>query len=367
MEKTTKTTKSRIYYLDILRILSILGVLFIHATAPNVEKIDFIGTNNWWIANFMNAAFRWAVPVFFMISGALLLNTDKEEDGLGFFFKKRFLKIGIPFLIWSVIYSILKHYYFAPDYPWPKEMLTIIPYELLFDKVYYHFWFVYVIFSVYLTIPIIQPLIRNISEKKLQYFLGMWFCMSIGYELLQTLYLKQTGTTLYISFLNIPLFLGYVGYFVFGYYINTREIGKKLRMFIYALGAGSFVASPFLTYFFTLGETALNDKFLGHFSFTTFFMSIAVFTFFKHMKIQERVKPKMGRLIVSVSDATFGIYLIHCIIQLMIVNYVSTDMNQSPLMLAFMYTVSSTMGFIISYVAVKILSLSKTVKKLLVG
>ncbi|MGL5085683.1 MAG: acyltransferase family protein, partial [Clostridium sp.] len=68
----------RIYYLDVLRIISILGVILIHDTASNVANLSHIGSESWWVANILNASFRWAVPIFFMISGALLAN--KEES-----------------------------------------------------------------------------------------------------------------------------------------------------------------------------------------------------------------------------------------------------------------------------------------------
>ena len=63
----------RIYYMDYLRTIAIIGVLSIHAAAPYVamyQKVDF---SMWEAVIIHNSLSRWCVPIFFMISGALLL------------------------------------------------------------------------------------------------------------------------------------------------------------------------------------------------------------------------------------------------------------------------------------------------------
>ena len=61
----------RVLYYDLLRIIAIFGVIMIHVTAEHWNSyID----NNWLLNNFMNGIVHsWAVPIFVMISGALLL------------------------------------------------------------------------------------------------------------------------------------------------------------------------------------------------------------------------------------------------------------------------------------------------------
>ncbi len=60
------------------------------------------------INNIYNSMMRMAVPLFFMASGALVLNSKQEN--LSIFFKKRLLKVVIPLIAWSLIYIIFKIY-----------------------------------------------------------------------------------------------------------------------------------------------------------------------------------------------------------------------------------------------------------------
>jgi surface polysaccharide O-acyltransferase-like enzyme len=61
--------------LDILRVLSILAVILIHITAAYENTNTFNNHDiNSWILEILNKSLFWCVPIFFMLSGALLLN-----------------------------------------------------------------------------------------------------------------------------------------------------------------------------------------------------------------------------------------------------------------------------------------------------
>ena len=69
-----KITKNRIYYLDILRVIACLFVILIHSSAQYV--IENVGSLNFWTGNIIDGLSRVAVPIFVMISGALLLDKN---------------------------------------------------------------------------------------------------------------------------------------------------------------------------------------------------------------------------------------------------------------------------------------------------
>ena len=62
----------RIYYLDVLRVVACMAVVMIHASAPYLGKD--IGSFNFWVGNVLDSLSRVAVPLFVMISGALMLD-----------------------------------------------------------------------------------------------------------------------------------------------------------------------------------------------------------------------------------------------------------------------------------------------------
>lgn len=96
--------RNRSVYADILRVGALIGVVFLHSAAPPMYLFNSIDPSWWWIANIIDAGTRWSVPIFLMLSGMLLLDT-KYDEPMSLFFKKRFNKVILPFLVWSVIYS----------------------------------------------------------------------------------------------------------------------------------------------------------------------------------------------------------------------------------------------------------------------
>ena len=65
-------------WLDNSRIIAILAVVFLHVSAGVVTE-SVIGTESWWVGNLYDSLVRWCVPVFVMISGAVLLDHSKKK------------------------------------------------------------------------------------------------------------------------------------------------------------------------------------------------------------------------------------------------------------------------------------------------
>lgn len=79
--------KDKLFWLDNIRAVSTIAVVILHVAAPILYKYGEITEENWNIGNFYDGMVRFCVPVFFMLSGALLLSKDYE---LSYFLKKDF-------------------------------------------------------------------------------------------------------------------------------------------------------------------------------------------------------------------------------------------------------------------------------------
>ena len=93
-----KTKKERIFYYDALRAFAIIAVIICHVdhffgplTTPAqiIAKLTFHDIGDI------------GVPIFLMISGALLLN--REYPSLADFLKRRFTRIIYPFIFWIIL------------------------------------------------------------------------------------------------------------------------------------------------------------------------------------------------------------------------------------------------------------------------
>ena len=99
-------------YIQILGVLSCLAVVVLHT---NGCFWDFSYERYWLTANLIENLCYFAVPIFFMISGATLMDYRKRYSTEEFF-KKRFWKTVVPFLIWSVV-GIVWMYFNYGEHP----------------------------------------------------------------------------------------------------------------------------------------------------------------------------------------------------------------------------------------------------------
>ena len=124
---TRQTPAQHIVWLDVVRLVAMFTVVCCHCTDP----FNFYpGTSphqqhcSCWGAVY-GAALRPCVPLFVMITGALLLPVRGDASA---FYKKRIPRVFFPFFIWSVIYNL---------FPWitgllgvePKVILDFFPYS----------------------------------------------------------------------------------------------------------------------------------------------------------------------------------------------------------------------------------------------
>lgn len=90
-------------WLDNSRIIATFAVVFLHVAGFFLNA--GMDSQYWWFGNIFSSFSKWCIPVFVMISGALLLSPDKTES-METFYRKRVSKIFIPILFWSMLYSL---------------------------------------------------------------------------------------------------------------------------------------------------------------------------------------------------------------------------------------------------------------------
>ncbi len=105
--------RPRLIFLDFLRVLAICFVVVLHVITSYFSSSASFGRPLWWIVVYLNELTRTGVPLFFMLSGFLLLSNPSTAQYASFY-KKRFAKIVPPFLVWSVLYYL---YYCIADGP----------------------------------------------------------------------------------------------------------------------------------------------------------------------------------------------------------------------------------------------------------
>ena len=159
----------RIVWIDWLRVIACLMVMFVHSTEPfylggNGSLIES-ESDAWWVS-FFDSFVRSCVPLFVIASSFLLLPLQYPA---GTFFKKRAVRILIPFAVWSVFYAIY----------WGEPVSNLK--DLLFNFNYAagHLWFVYMLVGLYLIIPVLSPWARNVGKKELSVYIAIWLLSTL--------------------------------------------------------------------------------------------------------------------------------------------------------------------------------------------
>lgn len=288
----------RLIYFDVLRIFATLAVVILHISGQNWSKPS-VYSFEWNVFNFFDSIVRWAVPVFVMISGALFLNPKKVID-TKVLYKKNILRIVVAFIFWSLIYVIASFFIFKTQQGGIKVLIK----EFL--NGYNHLWFLYMIVGLY----IITPILRKITEdtKIMEYFLGISLVFTIIIPMLFKIpVISNIASTAYAQ-VNFHLTLGYSSYFVLGYYLSQKEFSLKTRRIIYIVSILAFI--------FTILGSAIISQYknkpfgiYGNLYPNILLEAVGVFLLIKNIKWN--MKPKTKKIIILLSKYSFGTYLVH--------------------------------------------------------
>ena len=336
--------KTHLLYMDILRTIAILMVLMLHSVSDLFVEPALYGTPAWQVLNILNTVSRAGVPLFFMISGCLIIS-DERPVTLSAFFSRRIPKIIIPFFIWNIVYYI---------YSANKAQSYASVGDFLFGfasmGISYHFWFVYTMLFIYLLVPIIKPFMVRATDSHLIYALLVILFPATLCPLINKFY----GDWL----LRIDLvILGYAGYVVLGYLLGRSELSVKSRLIVYASGVGGALLSVIGTSFFS--STNLIDTFFnGGYSLPAYCVSAAVFVLVR--ELSKRVTSRRAaRLFYSLASLSYGVYLIHVLVMRIFFE------DYTPVHVGLTVTLEFVITTLVSFGVVFVLSKIPVVKKIL--
>lgn len=291
-----------IFYIDFIRVISILFVLFIHTTSADMALINPGKTLN--ILIFLNVLVRPAVPLFFMISGALLLSR-KNTLSLSYTWKKRIPKVVIPFITWSIISLIVIRLHAHETTNFIKPILGIFN-----QPTSVTLWFMYPLISIYIISPLLKAFVDNISQKMYLYTLIIWFIFSSVLPTLSAILpIKYSSFVIGYSTGSLLFISGYVGYFLLGYYLLKYDIPFKNYFWILIIGIIGFIG-VIQTYLSTyLVRISQN---ITHYVDSAFIvvLSILMFLAFKHLG-EKITSHWIINLVSFLAPLVFGMYLMH--------------------------------------------------------
>lgn len=313
-------------------------VILIHTFGSYVVNDSALGSTEWTIANLIDSFCRPSVPLFFMISGALLL---KKEYSIQFFFKNRFVRILIPFIFWSIIYSLFNRHFLNDEGFVIGKFIKDIFYGSSI-----HLWFVYSLCGLYLLVPLLATRLSAFSNVHWRYFLGLWAL---------TLFMSISNFSIYLPKIELTYFSGYLGYFLLGYYLTFKKFTLKLSTLLFVGGVViTFIGTQVISY----RSGAFEHGFYNYLTLNVAFSAIGLFNILSDTKINNST---IKKIIVHESKNSYGIYLIHMLILTLLMDFIFESYFQNHL---FRLIVIAVMCYMISSIIVNILKRIPVIKSL---
>ena len=306
-----KSQNKRIGYFDLLKTISIFLVIYVHYPWISTSK----GSNLTMIMTII------AVPLFFMINGALLLG--KRNFNIKEHYKK-LMWIIVGTISWKILilsicmitkridisnFSITEVF----NYLFTAKNLLDVPAE--------HFWFMYALIRIYIIYPFIRLAFEK-NNKYLKYILLYSFIFSFGIELLNMVFFTFSGKGIMDKFSGIastfnPINdLTYVTYFILGYILhnkfydeqNTLEFKKiVLPIIVYLLGLILVLVARYVQVG-TLLDGVYQPIHSDYTKIGDLIMTCAIFILFSKIHVKE------NRFINFIGSRTINIYYIHMIL-----------------------------------------------------
>ena len=338
--KSTEVGRKFVAYGDVLRMIASAMAVMLHCISPYVKSTAFYGARSWVLFVALDATCRAGVPLFLMLSGAMLLSRDETEGTLAFY-RRKITPVLVLIVFWDIFYYLYDFLFF---YGQENFSLRELIDRMLNNGTEYHIWYLYTLVGIYLTAPFLKKALARCSECETVILLIITaFCSTLRPFF-------NTVLPVYL-YLFDPLANGYLGFFLLGYILSRRKFHVGARCAFYAcgvLGAGLCVYSTVVA----SGADGLSFPFNYGYSIVHYASASAIFVLVRALfdkKGSDRVSPAPLR---RLSGATLGIYLLHVVTLAVVQSYLPvgslTPLPAVAALFAVTYTVSLVLSLVLS-------------------
>lgn len=316
----------RIIWLDFVKFIAISMMIAVHCTDNVTPTERSEAWYNLW-GSFYGSFMRPAIPLFVMVTGALLLPV---KENISTFYTKRLTRLVIPFIVWSVLYNLFPwitgllglsptiiNDFFTwaePDQSFSGALHNILMIPFNFSMLAVQMWYVYLLIGLYLYMPFFSAWVKQASVKEQKIFLTLWFISLFIPYLREYLTKDLWGTCSWNEFGLLYYFAGFNGYLLLGYYIKNNDINFSWGK-LAVIGIPSFIIGYCITFLGFKSITAipgqpaeLVELFFTYCSPNVLLMTLPIFLVIKknHFK-----SVTIRRFAINISTCTLGIWMSH--------------------------------------------------------
>lgn len=274
-----------------------------------------------------------------MINGALLLNKNYN-----FSFKKSFLRVFYPLIVWSII-GVLVAIYYDYSFNFKMSFFTIIGINIpngLAKGSYndYHFWYIYALLSIYLIITPLKKMIVSLSQKDCLYLIVVWIVFQFIMPFLSYYFNIKSSYTPY-------LFTSFLGFYLLGYYLNNTLVNNtnKTKILLVLLLVIAVAIPWALTWHTNLHSKRLVTFFFENFNIFTLIQAIILFI------IAKIIFTKPSKIVSQLAKLSFTAYCCHALVL-----YIVRKLNITKSIISQTKDISSSLDVIVQFALVVFIS-----------
>ena len=308
--------KNRILSYDVLRIVGAAFVLLTHISAYIIIYYEN-GTHDEWISgNVIQLLVYAANPIFVMLSGALLLQEKRSNEGFAFY-KRSLVPIVILTIGWVVFYA----FFYAVILPLlenrtPDFQIFLNYCFQLKGSDYPHLWYLYMLIGLYLIIPILRIFAKKENIQYILIFILISVIAQFIPEFITPLCpnesFKPGG---FVKLFYLQPFMGYTTYLLLGWLIVNYELKKQVRIGLYFLA----VLFGIINFIGLKSGFIVRDAIFNALSIASLIWGAAVFIAIYYLF---RDKETRNRIAGEVAKLSFGVYALHILFLELFVRFI---------------------------------------------
>lgn len=304
-----KHDESNMEYISILSVISAFAVVSLHTNGCFWE---FSMERYWVTANILESLWYFAVPVFFMISGATLMDYDKKYN-LIVYFKKRIHKTVVPFIFWS-LFGLLFKFLTDKDYQISKVSLQDV-WNGIFDTSFVPiYWFFIPLFICYLCIPVFAAIPDRKRKTVFSYMAGITFLCNAAVPFFIEVFQLKVSWPFHIDAMG-----GYLIFLVLGYLANSVYLSPKYRYVLYFSAALGLFAHIIGTYELSISAGKIIQTYKGYLNVPCIIYSVGIFFFIKENAT--KMTNYVGGTVEVLRKYTFAVYILHYFVMVSLVKW----------------------------------------------
>ena len=286
--------------LDCLRAAACVFIVLLHTVDTTRQMFAALTNMTFWRAAGCRMAVNelyWAVPCFIMVTGALLLQPDKQI-GYKKLFSKYIARALKAIVVFGVLFAVLEAIFNPEMRSWPVFLGGVA--EVFTGGTWAHMWYLYCLLGLYLLLPVYKKFAAASDERDIRYLLIVY---GLFESLLPLLGIWNIPCGFYIHVSTIYPFWLFLGYYLYKW-------GGAARRGVYAaLALGGTAALAAVTYVQMRWGVEALDSLFSYSSPLVIVQAagIAGWTF----QMKQEGCAGLKRVLANIDRHSFGIYLIH--------------------------------------------------------